>query len=514
MSKIPVFVSSVQKELEHERIAIASLITTDPFLLQHCEPVLFERLPASGKPRAQPYLACLDSCRIYLLLVAREYGRPDGDLSPTHHEYRRAQERKLPSLVFIKGDSSNDKNREAPTQEFFRKIREAGHTYKRFIDREDLKPEVRAALLHVLKESFHIAPTNDEAVGGREQIEAASPFEATPLPGVSVAVLDKELLGRFVEQAGLSTEARAREDFIESLLHARGLLWQNEPKTGYFATAAANVVFGPRPADGFPQCEIFVDAYAGTTVTGQPRGQANLNLPLPRALEEIMAFIDRHTFHPTRVIGINNVTLDEYPSRALREAVVNAVAHRDYADAGRKVSVQVFSDRVVISSPGLPPSPLTLAKLQRGSYRPCSRNPVIAQTLAALRLMEQRGSGFARMREAMLDHGLETPSFTEQDGYFVVTFPGPNGSYERLKVSSEARGLIAPSIEAQLNERQRKILEQAQRTGAVTNKWVQETLAVVRDTAFRDLQGLVDLKLLHVVGGGRSTRYEPYRGED
>ena len=47
--------------------------------------------------------------------------------------------------------------------------------------------------------------------------------------------------------------------------------------------------------------------------------------------------------------------------------------------------------------------------------------------------MEQRGSGLARMRDAMLNHGLDAPTFTEQDGYFVVTFPGPNGNYDRIK---------------------------------------------------------------------------------
>jgi ATP-dependent DNA helicase RecG len=62
-----------------------------------------------------------------------------------------------------------------------------------------------------------------------------------------------------------------------------------------------------------------------------------------------------------------------------------------------------------VASPGYPPSPLTLAKLRRGNYRPYSRNSVIAQALATLKRMDQRGSGFARMRDAMLNHGLDAP---------------------------------------------------------------------------------------------------------
>jgi predicted HTH transcriptional regulator len=228
---------------------------------------------------------------------------------------------------------------------------------------------------------------------------------------------------------------------------------------------------------------------------------------LTLAIEQALQFVDKHTFHPTRVVGINNVALDEYPQRALREALVNAVAHRNYEDASRKIMVEVFTDRVVISSPGYPPAPLTLAKLRRGNYRPCSRNPVIAQTLATFKLMEQRGSGFARMRDAMLNHGLDAPAFTEQDGYFVVTFPGPNGNYDRLKVPAGAAGLITPAIESQLNERQKKIMVEVQQSGFVTSGWCRKAFGVALLTIQRDLAGLMDLGLIEPRGQGRNARY-------
>jgi predicted HTH transcriptional regulator len=76
--------------------------------------------------------------------------------------------------------------------------------------------------------------------------------------------------------------------------------------------------------------------------------------------------------------GVVGYDAKDYRQRALREALVNAVAHRNYEDASRKIAVQIFSDRIVVASPGYPPAPLTLAKLRRGNYRPCSRNSVIA----------------------------------------------------------------------------------------------------------------------------------------
>jgi predicted HTH transcriptional regulator len=228
---------------------------------------------------------------------------------------------------------------------------------------------------------------------------------------------------------------------------------------------------------------------------------------LSKAIDQILEFVDKHTFHPARVVGINNIALDEYPQRALREALVNAVAHRNYEDASRKIAVQIFSDRIVVASPGYPPSPLTLAKLRRGNYRPCSRNSVIAQALATMNLMEQRGSGFARMRDAMLNHGLDVPIYAQQDGYFVATFQGPNGNYERLALPEGAGGFITPAVEAQLNERQKKIMVQVQREGAVTSGWCRKTFDVTYDTANRDLLDLVERKLLIKSGQGRATHF-------
>jgi ATP-dependent DNA helicase RecG len=188
--------------------------------------------------------------------------------------------------------------------------------------------------------------------------------------------------------------------------------------------------------------------------------------------------------------------------------LVNAFAHRRYDDGSRKTSVRVFRDRIEVASPGYPPQPITLAKLRTGNYRPASRNPLIAQTLAALHLMEQRGSGFARMRDAMLDHGLGEPAYGEHDGFFVVTFPGPDGNYDRLRTPTDTDRAISPAVEARLNRRQKKIMVQAQTKGAVTSGWCRKTFDVTYDTALRDLSTLVEMGLLARVGSGRTTRYE------
>ena len=170
--------------------------------------------------------------------------------------------------------------------------------------------------------------------------------------------------------------------------------------------------------------------------------------------------------------------------------------------------LEVFFDRVVVSSPGLPPAPITLAKLRRGNYRPCSRNPVLAQCRSYFHRIEERGSGFRRMTDQMLNHGLSRPRIGTDTGYFTVTFEGPADDTDRIRVLREHLP-VTPAIEARLNERQRAILAHVAQTGSVTTRWCMESFEVVRDTAYRDLVGLVRLGLLARKGSGRGAHYVP-----
>lgn len=504
MNPLRIFISSVQKELELERAAVAGLITTDPFLLQHCVPLLFENEPPPPRPARQPYLDALRGCAIYVLIIAHEYGATHGDLSATHHEYRLAQQLKLPTIVFLKG--TKDGTRTTEVRALIEETKKDGYTYRRFHDREDLRPEMLRALARTLAEAFRIKATPAEISEGEHLIDAASTFESKVFSDLPDKRLDGELLALFyrrISPGGATPEKRSPLN----TLHSRGLLVRDPARGVFHVTAAAWLLFGDRPADRFPQCEILADAYDDTRINGRPKGQATINAPLPHALNQVLTFIDHHTLHPRRVVGLNNVRLDEYPVAALREALINAGAHRNYDDAARKIFVRVFHDRVEISSPGYPPKPLTLAKLRKGGYRPCSRNPLIAQTLATLGVMEQRGSGFVRMRDAMVNHGLDAPTIDQQDGFFVVTLPGPAGDYDRITAPATVAGPVTPAIEAQLNERQKRIMARVLSAGTVTRGWCVSEFDIANDTAGRDLKTLTELGLLEAQGRGRAVRY-------
>ncbi len=242
--------------------------------------------------------------------------------------------------------------------------------------------EVRAALVKLLREKFGIVPTTDENEVAAQTIEATSLFESQPLERIPWVDLDHSVARRLVASAeGLDANSLSDAQVLAGS-SVRGLVWRKSESGESFATAAGIVLLARDPSAVFPQCRVLADAYRGSEADGAPRDHEDLRGPMSVVIERALAFIDRNTRHPMRVVGFNRVRLDEYPEEALREALVNAVAHRRYDDAGRKVLLEVFSDRVVVLSPGLPPSPITLPNLRNGKCRPCSRNQILAQCMS------------------------------------------------------------------------------------------------------------------------------------
>lgn len=499
-----VFVSSVQKELEDERLIVQNLVNTDPFLSAHCVPVLYEFEPASPDKALEGCLKALDHSHVYCLIIAVQYGTRVGELSITHTEYRRAKERGLPVLAFIKGDRSL--KREDRTDELLKELEEDGYKYKRFGNIIELQREVRAALVKLLQDRFGIAPTSDEDVIADQTIEATSPFESQPLERVRWNHLNHDVARHLIAIAESKSESEISAADVLSGALLRGLAWRESVSGEYYATAAGIVLLGKDPSAVFPQCRILADAYRGNEPDGEPRDHEDIRDPMPLAIDRAIAFIDRNTRHPMRIVGLNRVRLDEYPTEALRESLVNAIAHRRYEDAGRKIMLEVLSDRVVISSPGLPPAPITLASLRKGKYKPCSRNPVLAQCLSYFHRIEERGSGFRRMRDAMLNHGLDQPLIGTDTGYFQVVFPGPGENIEKIRVP-ETRLLVTPTVEAQLNERQRDMVKRLVSGEELTSRRCQDLYKLSPQAVYEDFQHLISLGLAMRIGSGRSTRY-------
>jgi len=497
-----IFISSVQKELEIERVAIAGAVSGDEGLSQFCDAVLYDREPLSGRRIAKPYLKCLDSCDIYILVMDREYGHIVETVSATHEEYRHAMKRDMPMMIFVRGQ--HDADRHLETQDFFDEIKKDGHIYRRFHDRVDLLPEVKQGLARILDESFTLKVEHlTDRQGG--DVGKASQFEQKVL-NVQDTKLDLDVALEWLQAVKeISRDEKPAKMTLLNKLREKGLVWKEPGIPSYKAMASGLLFLGRNPSEVFSQCRILADAYAGTELDPNPKDQDTISGPAPRMVDRVIDFVVSNTRHPIRIVGIRRIKLDEYPREVIRESIVNAIAHRDYEDNARQVYLKVFFDRVEILSPGNLLPPLTISKLIKGNYEPCSRNPTLAQYLGHLHLMEQRGSGIRRMRAAMIDHGLKMPEYSFRDGYFTVTLRGPGDDVNQIKAPVE--GGIPASIEDRLTDRQRQIVEWLAAGQTVTNRECQERFDISKVTATKELRALVETGFAEQIGKGRSVRY-------
>lgn len=506
MIRLKVFISSVQKELHEERMAMSVLLTTDPFLSDCMVPRLFEKYPAPLHPNKQGYLELLRTCHVYVLIAGREYGDiyEDG-LSATHQEYRLAQELKLPTLACVKG--AKDFPREEKESEFLKEVRSDGHTYSRFHTTDELFKVARDRLIEYTRSTFDTLPTKQQEAQAKESFRSASMFERQLVRTIDLSALDMDLTRQLAAAAEDKPTDRLDDDAIVQALVSRGYLWFDQSKGVYRPSVAAVLLLAKTPSNVLPQARLQLDAYSGDTRDAHPIDSVFVDQPLSLSVERAVAFILRNTRHPLQVQGLRRVKTEEYPQEALREAVVNAVAHRDYEEAGVKVVVEVFSNHVVICSPGLPPGDQTIETISRGEGRSRARNPLIVQGLTWLELMDERGSGIRRMREAMTKYGLQIPHFSAEDHDFTVTLSGP-GEPAPTSVG-ESTITREPEIlkGRDLSDRQRQIVARIAEKGFVTSSDCVRALGIAKDTAWRDLNDLLEKGLIEKSGVGKATRY-------
>jgi ATP-dependent DNA helicase RecG len=183
-------------------------------------------------------------------------------------------------------------------------------------------------------------------------------------------------------------------------------------------TVGGVLLFGVDRERYFPDAWIQAGRFAGSDKS-QILDRAELRLHPVRAIEEAIAFIEKHSLHGAEIGAVRRTERWNLPPVAVREAVINAVAHADYAQRGAPIRVSIFDDRLEIENPGLLPFGLTVEDLQHGISK--LRNRVIGRVFHALGLIEQWGSGIQRMTAACRDAGLADPRLEEIATRFRVT---------------------------------------------------------------------------------------------
>lgn len=194
-------------------------------------------------------------------------------------------------------------------------------------------------------------------------------------------------------------------------------------------TMTALLLFGVYPQAIFPQLSIIATSVPGTEM-GVVDANGNrftdskrIEGVLPDMLEGALAFVRSNMRVATRIDPKTGRRVDQpqYPMDAVREAVLNALVHRDYSfhTEGQPIQLTIFTDRLEISNPGGLYGRLTINQL--GSTQPDTRNPMLVTAMETLGQTENRYSGIPTIRRAMTQLGLPEPLFQERRGSFIVT---------------------------------------------------------------------------------------------
>ena len=357
----------------------------------------------------------------------------------------------------------------------------------------------RSPELHTLADGRVLVRTGSQnrPLGGEEVRQLAATrstgdFEAEVAPGAKRTDFDDEVIEEFAAQWEVR-HRRPRPDSVDDLLIEIGALGPDGRPT-----IAGVLLFSRNPKAFVPQSALTFVKFLGTS----PRGEAgergygrreDISGPLARIIQRTWEVLGEEVRIGAVVTGLERQERTEYPMAAVREALVNAVAHRDYRLGGRRIEVRMFDDRLEITSPGGLPGFITVDNILDEHF---SRNPRIVAGLYNWGYIEELGLGVDLMFDEMIRAGHPLPRFRDTPYAFTVTL---HNVRERAP---------SPSWATNMNERQARALAYVQRVGRITNRDYHQMCGDVSTETLRlDLADLVKRGILLKVGDRRSTYY-------
>jgi len=255
-------------------------------------------------------------------------------------------------------------------------------------------------------------------------------------------------------------------------------------------TNAGLILFGKGPQKYFINATLrIVRLKNQTTIIGDQLISGNLLKQVYGGEEAIKNFINVKY----EIRGIERKEIWDYPLTAIREALMNALIHRDYFKSNVQTQVKIFDDYIWFYNIGGLPEGITLEDLKR-PHSSVPRNPLIVHIFYLVGLIEEVGSGIGRIIDSLKSQRLPEPEFKEEMGGFSVRFYKDIYTEENLKKIG-------------LNERQIKAVMYVKEKGRITNKGYQEINAVSNKTAYFELSDLIKRGIFVNIGSGRMLAY-------
>lgn len=330
-----------------------------------------------------------------------------------------------------------------------------------------------------------------------ERFRSNHSFDQLPCAEVGEEALDDALIRRWFETIGKKMRASDLESMEILVPHGSRKVVSNGGMILFGREEVRNRYF----PDANVSCALFHGATKSRFLDRKDIGGGILG-----ALEEVPKFIARNSRLAAKIENIRRRDIPEYSVVAVREVLINALAHADYGVTGMRLFVSIFSDRLEIQNPGMLPFGMTLEDFKSGVSR--VRNRVIAQVLHRLEIMERWGSGYERIREACREGGYPEPEWQEMGMCTRVIFrPHPDVAASAPANVPANVPVNVPVKTEGLSERQQWFMEQLSAGRKVKAADIEAQWNVVEKTAKRDIAELRKLELVEFVGAAKTGSY-------
>ena len=218
-------------------------------------------------------------------------------------------------------------------------------------------------------------------------------------------------------------------------------------------------------------------------------------------LNEAMNFFRKHLNMHGKIVGLVRDEYLEVPAEALREAVLNALCHRQYERYNLTIGIAIYDDRIEIENPGILPPQITPENI-REPHISYPYNPLIANVLYSTTYIENWGSGVKRIIEACQKRGVAAPTWSINGGFVVVTFIRPTEGDTQSDTQD-----VTKDVTKQLSDRQKFILQLIENDAFVTTSEMSQKTGVTTRTIKRDLEYLQEQRILAREGGRKEGRW-------
>jgi len=219
-------------------------------------------------------------------------------------------------------------------------------------------------------------------------------------------------------------------------------------------------------------------------------------------IEDAVMFVKRHTNIEYKIENLRREEIPEIPDIALREAIINAVCHRDYFEKGANVMIEIFDDRVEISNPGGLPSGLDAKEFGTKSV---VRNPVIASLLNRADYIEQIGTGINRIKNSVKEHGQGNVEFY-YNNFFIVTFTRTKKVTE--KVGEKVGKKVGEKVGKSLTKNQRLIIKSMVENPNISAKDLSDIIGISKRKIEENISKLKKKELIKRIGSPKGGYWE------